>query len=78
MKYHNPCLLNVRIIIYILQCMLVLLDIIHNASNDQISATNKTYFSFQCKRYTSLGMPLIVLNEKLKKPFTIFDAMIKL
>jgi hypothetical protein len=63
MKYHNPFLLNVIIIIYNLQCMLVLLDIIHNTSNDQISATNKTYFSSQCKRYRRLAMPLIVFNK---------------
>jgi len=64
MKYHNLFLLNVRIIIYILQRMLVLLDIIQNIKDDQRSATNKTYFSFQCKRYTSLAMSLIVLNKK--------------
>jgi len=64
MKYHNPFLLNVRIIIYNLQCMSVLLDIIHNTSNDERSVTKNIYFSFQCKRYTSLAMPLIVLNEK--------------
>ncbi len=40
------------------------LDIICNISNDQRSATNKTYFSFEYKRYMSLAMPLIVLNKK--------------
>ncbi len=47
--------------------MLVLLDIIYNINDDQRSATNKTYFSFQCKRCTSLAMSLIVLNKKFKK-----------